>query len=1676
MASPTPSRSYVACPAGEERPSRRPGATSRLVFIDPGVADATRLLAALEPGVRGWLLDPGQDGLVQVAAVAERHAGLHGIAIVAHGNPGMLALGTGVLSHATLPAHAASLRAIGRAIAPGGSLAVYACEFGRDAGAALVGRMAQAAGVGVAASSGLVGGGRAESWVLHGSAGVVAPPLRASALAAYAPTLSGATTPAGFPIGISNFNTISNGATVFTSGSAAVTASGQLQLTPDADGQHGIAVYDQPFASTEGLIFDFTYVSAGGGGADGIVFFLLDGDSLGGAISSTSVTAGYVGASIGYSDGGGNPGITDGFLGIGFDTYGNYDTTVAGGASADDTVQMPNTIGVRGAGNGTTGYDYLGGTTYASGIDGTHAVRIDLVPEGSGAESLTVYEAATATGPLVEAYSTTVSQGVPGSLYFGFSSGTGSVDDLHEITGVAVTVPVDLRLGQATVRDSTTGSSVGAAGTLAPGDSFTYTYTLTDAGANGDAGIIVNDALPGNIEAGTWTVTDSTGTHAGSGAAIAVSLLAGATATIVVGGTVNPDASSGNANHLVTVSPGSAYTLGDPTLDAPVTLAIGGGGGSVSLVSANAAASTGDTAAVTPLAAAQVVDTFTNPATGLAPVDRLTVSVAPAAGVLAAPGGTYTAATGVLTATGTAAQLQAVLDSLAFTPAAHATLPGSVTPVTLRTTVTDPDPADTVGGASATQTATISVTAAHDQPSVTGGTAGQGMSDTGTLAPFGGVRIADPDDTSLTVTVGFVSGGGGGSFTAVSSSGWAASGLPGATTTYTRTFAGGTLSAAMAQSALRALVFQASPYAQPPGTVAGTGFTVTVADGLGSSATDAAAGVAVTSVHDLPSVAGGVSGQGLFDSATLAPFAAVTIADPDDTSLALTVTLAGSGAGSLTAASAAGWTASGVGGTTTTYTRTFAQGTLSATDAQAALRALVFQSAPYTQPPGTVATTVLAVTATDVLGGSASGTASVGVTASAAPPSALALAGGSDSGVAGDDLTSVSDPTITGSGVPGDVVTLFDGTTALGTVTVSAAGTWSLATGTLADGPHTLTASETCGDGTVAGEVSAASPPLVLAIDTTPPAAPAALGLAPASDSGVRGDDLTSDPTPTITGTGLYLDTVALYEGTTLLGTASVPLSGTWSVATALVPGAHVLDATQADAAGNVSAPSAAATVTIATTAAAPTLADTSLGSPTAAPVLAGTSPGGGSVTILDGATPVGIATVSASGTYGFGFAAALGAGTHTLTAVATDVVGNVSPASAPVLVTVATDGSYSVVTPGGATPTTVRLYGATGTLGEVDGISAQGQVLERVTATAAVLQIYDAAGTLIGTVTQPAAGFAMQPLLATQARAAAATSAVGTTGSLVALLSEANVITTRGADTLTGGAGADTVFAAGPSTSVLGGSGSLLLVQGMGAATLAGGTGSATVYGGSATGAFTGGSAGGNVLLAGTGNATLIGGGPGDVLAAGSGQTVIVMQASSLGFGGLGAATIDGATGGLLVAGSGSTVLVAGAGPETLYGGTGSATLFGGSGPDVLSAGPAGQTVMIGGSQATTFLGAAGAATVQGGTGNDTVFAGSGSMLIVEGGGADVVLLGSGASTITGGQGADVYALVSGLGGGSATISGFKVGTDQVALTGYDLSAVGTQTTAGGTMLSLADGTRITLLGVGQLASGSVV
>lgn len=258
----------------------------------------------------------------------------------------------------------------------------------------------------------------------------------------------------------------------------------------------------------------------------------------------------------------------------------------------------------------------------------------------------------------------------------------------------------------------------------------------------------------------------------------------------------------------------------------------------------------------------------------------------------------------------------------------------------------------------------------HHLPTVGGGVAGQPITDAQATQPFSAITLSDPDDTTLAVQVTVRAATG--DLTPASTAGWARS-VSGGTITYTEAFSAGTGSAPAAQSALQGLAFQATPHAVPLGSSEDDGFAVSVTDALGGVSNSLSGSDVLSPADDAPTLAGG-SAQSVTDASTAMPFSAVTVSDPDNTSLTLSVTVQG-GNGDLTAASTAGWSRSTPGGTIT-YTRAFAQGTASAAAAQAALQALVYRPTAHATPPDAATTVTFSAVAADALG-AASGTVSV---------------------------------------------------------------------------------------------------------------------------------------------------------------------------------------------------------------------------------------------------------------------------------------------------------------------------------------------------------------------------------------------------------------------------------------------------------------------------------------------------------------------------------------------------------------------------------------------------------------------------------------------------------------------------------------------------------------------------
>ena len=176
-------------------------------------------------------------------------------------------------------------------------------------------------------------------------------------------------------------------------------------------------------------------------------------------------------------------------------------------------------------------------------------------------------------------------------------------------------------------------------------------------------------------------------------------------------------------------------------LSSPVPSVIGG---------TQAGQATTDEAAVKPFAAVTLTDSNAG-----APTETVTVTPSKTAnGTLSDPNAATDGSTlsgGVLTVTGSAAQVQADLRALVFTPTAHEATPG--TQVTTAFTISDTNSASQT---TTNSTASVVATAKDDAPTIAGAKAGQTTSGTKAVNPFAGVAVTDPDagtQDSLTITL-----------------------------------------------------------------------------------------------------------------------------------------------------------------------------------------------------------------------------------------------------------------------------------------------------------------------------------------------------------------------------------------------------------------------------------------------------------------------------------------------------------------------------------------------------------------------------------------------------------------------------------------------------------------------------------------------------------------------------------------------------------------------------------------------------------------------------------------------------------------------------------------------------------------------------------------------------------
>ena len=273
----------------------------------------------------------------------------------------------------------------------------------------------------------------------------------------------------GLKIGDAAFLTAANG--VDPNGS------GWLRLTSATANQKGYLYVQQTFPTALGVIADFEYTTWRSSndnyfGADGFTVFLFDG-----AVTDANFSLGGYGGSLGYatySNPAGKKGLSGGYIGLGFDEYGNY-AVASEGRNGGTAAVVPNAIVLRGPTSPTYNLSnpYLIHTPLGDRTGGDAAIR---------ARDEIDYNTLTATRPTenqfyrrVQIYLTKVGadylitvkwkkQGqsafttvltytmsgttypLPANLRIGFAASTGGGYNFHEIRNILLTTPGNIRV------------------------------------------------------------------------------------------------------------------------------------------------------------------------------------------------------------------------------------------------------------------------------------------------------------------------------------------------------------------------------------------------------------------------------------------------------------------------------------------------------------------------------------------------------------------------------------------------------------------------------------------------------------------------------------------------------------------------------------------------------------------------------------------------------------------------------------------------------------------------------------------------------------------------------------------------------------------------------------------------------------------------------------------------------------------------------------------------------------------------------------------------------------------------------------------------------------------------------------------------------------------------------
>ncbi|MFE6775869.1 hypothetical protein [Streptomyces sp. NPDC057702] len=326
-----------------------------------------------------------------------------------------------------------------------------------------------------------------------------------------------------------------------------------LRLTTDEPERAGLALLSaESFPAGGDLVIDFDYAVTGGEGGGGLgdgfcVLLLAHGTGAPGAY----------GAGLGYSFVNYKkiyePGVADGYLGVGFDTFGDFATGLTGTGGTD---RHPDSVGVRGAGNRFDGFPWLGGAAAEGGFRGGWAEgRHSQVRVADGHLRVALWSAAR-SGPKVVIEDLDVREQLTGPYAIAFAAATGEATAEHRIRNVAVALPTSVSL------------EIDAPSDARAGGPLTYTVTVWNSGLDDCPDAVVCARLSTHLTAPAQPeCSDFNGASHGKGAIVSGVLTQPVSFPAPTGATGKPLASV----VLKCTVPGD-YT-GDVDFDAWVTTA-----------------------------------------------------------------------------------------------------------------------------------------------------------------------------------------------------------------------------------------------------------------------------------------------------------------------------------------------------------------------------------------------------------------------------------------------------------------------------------------------------------------------------------------------------------------------------------------------------------------------------------------------------------------------------------------------------------------------------------------------------------------------------------------------------------------------------------------------------------------------------------------------------------------------------------------------------------------------------------------------------------------------------------------------------------------------------------------------------------------------------------------------